>query len=151
MSDLSEKIQIDLRNAQKAKDELKVSTLRLLLSAIKNFEIAKQGTSYTANDQEVVSVIGKEVKQRKEAIEQFKKGDRQDLVDKETNELKILEEYLPQQLSEEEIKELVDKKISKLGATSTSDIGRVMGVLLGELKGKADMGLVNRVVKEKLT
>jgi uncharacterized protein YqeY len=145
-----DKIKKDLQEAQKAKEELKVSTLRLLLGAIKNFEIAKQGTSYVASDEEIASVVKKEVRQRKEAIEQFKAGGRNDLVEKETKELEILQKYLPEQLSEEEIQKLVDEKIKETGARSPADIGKVMGVLSGELKGKADMSLVSSIVKRSL-
>ena len=145
-----DKIIKDLQEAQKAKDALKVSTLRLLLGAIKNFEIAKQGTSYKASDQEITSVISRQVKQRKESIEQFKSGGRKDLVEKETKELKILENYLPQQLSEEEIQKLADAKIKETGATSISDMGKVMAALSGELKGKADMSVVSSLVKRLL-
>jgi uncharacterized protein YqeY len=148
---LSEKIQKDLIEAQKAKNELRVSTLRLLISAIKNFEIAKSGTSYQASDEEIVVVIGKEIKQRKESIEQFKAGGRADLVEKETKELEILQDYLPEQMSEEEVRGLVDTKIKELGAASFSDMGKVMGALSAELKGKADLGLVSQIVKERLT
>ncbi len=145
-----DKIIKDLQEAQKAKDALKVSTLRLLLGAIKNFEIAKQGTSYKASDQEITSVISRQVKQRKESIEQFKSGGRKDLVEKETKELKILENYLPQQISEEEIQKLVDEKIKETGATSISDMGKVMAALSGELKGNADMSVVSSLVKRSL-
>ncbi len=145
-----DKIIKDLQEAQKAKDALKVSTLRLLLGEIKNFEIAKQGTSYKANNQEIASVISRQVKQRKESIEQFKSGGRKDLVEKETKELKILENYLPQQLSEEEIQKLADAKIKETGATSISDMGKVMAALSGELKGKADMSVVSSLVKRLL-
>jgi len=148
---LKEKIQEDVVAAQKERQELKVSTLRLLLSAIKNFEIAKQGTSYTASDEEIAGVIQKEIKQRRESIEAYKAGGRQDLVDKETKELEILQTYLPEQMGEEEIRQVVDKKIAKLGATSAADIGKVMGALSQELKGKADLGLVSQFVREKLS
>ena len=147
---LIDKIKEDLKQAQKARDEIKISTLRLLLGAVKNFEIAKQGTSYAATDQETESVISKEVKQRKEAIEQFKAGGRSDLVEKETKELEILQKYLPEQLSEEEIQKLVDEKIKETGVTSSADIGKVMGVLSQELKGKADLSVVSSLVKRSL-
>jgi hypothetical protein len=148
---LLEEIQQDLTQAQKSKDELKVSTLRLLLSGIKNFEIAKQGTSYSASDEEIVGVIQKEIKQRKESIEQFKAGNRQELVDKETKEMEILQQYLPEQMSEDEIRGLVEKRINELGASTIADTGKVMGVLSQELKGKADLSAVSKIVREKLS
>lgn len=148
---LKEKIQEDLVAAQKEKQELKVSTLRLLLSAIKNFEIAKQGTSYQAADEEILAVIGKEIKQRKESIEAFKKGNRDDMVKKEEREREILEQYLPEQLSEEEIRSLVEQTIEEVGATSLSDLGKIMGALMPKIKGKADGGLVSQIVREQLS
>lgn len=146
-----EKIQSDLKEALKVRDETKVSTLRLLLGAIKNFEISKQGTSYRASDEEIVGVIQKQVKQRKEAIEAFKKGGRDEMAAKEEKELAILQQYLPEQLSEQETKELIDRKIRQLGASSPTDIGKVMGVLSQELKGKADLGKVGEIVRGKLS
>jgi uncharacterized protein YqeY len=145
-----EKIKKDLVEALKRKDGTTVSTLRFLLAAVKNYEIEKGGAGYSATDEDVTSVIGKQVKQRKESIEQFKSGGRSDLVEKETKELEILKKYLPEQLSEEEIQKLVDEKIKETGVTSSADIGKVMGVLSGELKGKADMGTVSTLVKRSL-
>jgi uncharacterized protein YqeY len=148
---IREKIQNDVKEAMRAKEELKVSTLRLLIGAIQNYEIAKEGTSYEADDEEIKEVIGKEVKKRKESIEQFKAGGRNELVEKETKEMGILQEYLPEQMGEDEIKKIVDEKIKEVGASSITDIGKVMGALSGELKGKADMGIVSKLVKESLS
>lgn len=145
-----EKIQEDLIEAQKAKDELKVSTLRLLLGAIKNYAIAKESTSYNPSDEEIAGVVQKEIKQRKESIESYKAGGRQELADKENKELEILQKYLPEQMSEEEIRKLVDGAIAETGASSMQDMGKVMGVLSPTLKGKADIGVVSGIVKEKL-
>lgn len=144
-------MQEDLVAAQKEKNELKVSTLRLLLNAIKNFEIAKQGTSYAASDEEIVGVVQKEIKQRRDSIEAFKKGNRDEMAEKEEREMKILQEYLPEQLGEQEIRGLVDKKIAELNATGVADIGKVMGALSPELKGRADMAAVSQIVREKLS
>ncbi|OGY25409.1 MAG: hypothetical protein A2Z24_02870 [Candidatus Woykebacteria bacterium RBG_16_44_10] len=148
---LKEKIQKDLIGAQRSRDELKVSTLRLLIGAIKNFAIAKESASYAPSDEEILGVVQKEIKQRKESIEQFKVGGRQDLVDKETKEMEILQQYLPEQMSEEKIREFVDQKISELGATTIADTGEVMGALSQELKGKADLSSVSQIVREKLS
>lgn len=98
---LKQKLQEELKQAMLARDEVKTSTLRLLLSAINYYEIQKGGAGYEASDEDVLTVIQKEVKQRKESIEQFKAGGRQDLVDKETKELEVLQTYLPEQLSNE--------------------------------------------------
>jgi len=148
---LQEKIQDDLKKALKARDETKVSTLRLLLAAVKNLEIAKGGAGYKANEEDIVSVLQKEVKQRKESVESYKAGNRQDLVDKETKELEILENYLPEQMSEDEIRLFVSQAIAKAGATSVTDIGRVMGELSSQLKGRADLSLVSKIAREHLS
>ena len=147
---LQEKIQDDLKKTLKARDETKVSTLRLLLAAVKNLEIAKGGAGYKANEEDIVSVIQKEAKQRKESMEAYKAGNRQDLVDRETKELEILENYLPEQTTEDEIRSFVSQAIAKVGATSGADIGRVMGELSPQLKGRADLSLVSKIVREHL-
>ena len=146
-----EQIQNDLRESLKNKDEIKVSTLRLLIGAIKNFAIEKESTSYIPTDEEIVEVIRKEAKKRKESIEQFEAGGRNELVEKETKELQILESYLPAQMSEKEVEKIIEQKIQELGATSAAEIGKVMGTLSQELKGKADMGFVSSIVRKKLT
>ena len=147
---LADQIQDDLKEALKTKDEIKISTLRMLIAAIKNFEISKGKAGYKASDEEIVSVIQKEVKQRKESVEQYKAGNRQDLVDKESKELEILAKYLPAQMSEENVEKIVREKIQEVGAVSSADVGKVMGVLSQELKGKADLGLVSAIVKRSL-
>ena len=145
------KIQEDLIEAQKAKEELKVSTLRMLLAAVKNFEIATEGTSYKASDEEILSVVERQIKQRKESIEAFRRGDRDEMAEKEEREMEILKKYLPEQLSVEEVRALVKEAISEVGATSASDIGKVMGVLMPKVKGKTDGSLVSSIVKEELS
>jgi len=146
-----EQIQNDLRESLKNKDEIKVSTLRLLIGAIKNFAIEKESTSYIPTDEEILEVIRKEAKKRKESIEQFEAGGRNELVEKETKELQILQSYLPAQMSEKEVEKIIEQKIQELGATSAAEIGKVMGTLSQELKGKADMGFVSSIVRKKLT
>jgi len=146
-----EQIQNDLRESLKNKDEIKVSTLRLLIGAIKNFAIEKESTSYIPADEEILEVIRKEAKKRKESIEQFEAGGRNELVEKETKELQILQSYLPAQMSEKEVEKIIEQKIQELGATSAAEIGKVMGTLSQELKGKADMGFVSSIVRKKLT
>lgn len=148
---LKQKFQEELKKSMLAKDVLKTSVLRMLISAIGYYEISKDGAGYEATDEEVLSVIQKEVKQRIDSIEQFGKGGRQDLVDKETKELEILQIYLPDQMSEEEIKSLVKGAIEQTGATNIKDIGKVMGFLMPKIKGKADGGLVSKFVKEELS
>ncbi|MBI2017657.1 GatB/YqeY domain-containing protein [Candidatus Daviesbacteria bacterium] len=141
------KLQTDLKEAQLARDEVKVSTLRLLLSEIKNGEIAK---STPLVDQEIISIIQKEVKKRKEARESFRAGGREELASKEESEAKILEEYLPQALSFEELTKIVESSINELGAKSIADMGKVMSVVMGKAAGRADGATVSAIVKEKL-
>lgn len=148
---LKQKFQENLKQSMLARDELKTSVLRLLLSAINYYEIQKGGAGYQATDEDVISVIQKEIKQRKDSIEQFKAGGRQDLSDKETKELEILQTYLPAQMSEEEIKSIVKQIIQEIGATTIADMGKVMAALMPKVKGKADGGLVSKIVKEELT
>jgi len=145
------KLQEELKQSMLARDELKTSVLRMVLSAINYYEIGKGGAGYEATDEDVTAVIQKDAKQHNDSIEQFKNAGRQDLVDKETRELEILKNYLPQQMSEEEIKKLVEEAISQTGASSIQEIGKVMGALMPKVKGKADGGLVSKIVREKLT
>lgn len=144
-------LQNDLKQSMLARDELKTSVLRLLLSAINYYEIQKGGAGYEATDEDVLAVLQKEVKQRRESIEQFKAGNRQDLVDKETKELEILQTYFPAQMSEEEIITFVQQTITEVGATSIADMGKVMGALMSKVKGKADGRLVSQIVKTELS
>ena len=147
---LKEKLREDLKKAMFAKDEVTVSTLRMLISAIGYYEIQKGGAGYVATDEDVDSVIQKEVKQRRDSIEQFMSGGREDLVGRETKEMAVLEAYLPEQMSEDEIKRHVDEAITKTGATTQQDMGKVMGVLMPVTKGKADGSLVSKIVRERL-
>lgn len=148
---LKDKIQEDIKQAMLSQDEKKLSTVRMLKSALQYFEIQKGGAGYQATDEDVIDVVGREIKKRKESIEMFEKGNRQELADKEKQELEILQTYLPEQLSEDEIKRLIDDAISKVGATEIKDMGKVMGILSPQIKGKADGGLVSSIVREKLS
>lgn len=147
---LKDKIQGDLKQAMIARDELRLSTIRMLKSALQYFEIQKGGAGYSATDEDVIEVVGREIKKRRESIEMFEKGGRQELADKEKKELEILQTYLPEQLTEEEIRKLVDEAIAQTGATQMSDMGKVMGFLSPKTKGKADGGMVSSIVREKL-
>lgn len=146
-----QKLQEELRQATLAKDELKTSVLRLLLSSINYYEIEKGKAGYEATDEDVLTVIQREIKQRKDSIEHFEAAGRQDLVDKETKEMKILQSYLPAQMSEDEIKSLVEQVIKETGATSIQDMGKIMGALMPKIKGKADMGQVSQFIKERIS
>lgn len=141
----------ELKQAMLAKDETKTSVLRMIISAISYFEIQKGGAGYEATEEDVQAVLQKEAKQHNDSIEQFKTAGRQELVDKETKELEIIKKYLPEQMSEEEIKKLVDEAVSQTEASAISDMGKVMGALMPKTKGKADGSLVSRLVKEALT
>lgn len=148
---LKEKLQEDLKQAMLAKDETTVSTLRMVLSSLNYYEIQKGDAGYKASDEDVMTVIQKDAKQHRDSIEQFSSGNRQDLVDKEARELRVLEKYLPEQMSEEEIKKLVDEAVSETGASSLQDMGKVMGMLMQKTKGKADGSMVSKLLKERLT
>jgi len=148
---LKQQLQEELRQAMLTKDVLKTSVLRLLKSSITYYEIQKGGAGYKAIDEDVLSVIQKEAKQRRDSIEEFKKANRRELVDKETKELEILRTYLPEQMTEEEIKNLVKEAVNQTGAKSMQDMGKVMGLLMPKVKGKADGGLVSKIVKESLS
>jgi len=144
---LKEKIEKDFIEAYKAKDEDKTSVLRMVKSAIKNKEIEK---GETLSDNETESVVAKEIKQRRDSASEYKKGGRDDLVKKEEKEISILSGYLPEQLSEEEISKIVEKAVADSNASGIKDMGKVMGIIMPEIKGKADGSLVSELVKNKL-
>lgn len=148
---LKQKLQEELKNSMLAKDELKTSVLRLLLSAIGYYETQKGGAGYEATDEDVLSVIQSQIKQRKDSIEQFEKGGRQELADKEKKELEILQTYLPEQMNEEELRKLIDETVSVTGAKTIADMGKVMEALMPKVKGRADASLVSQIVREKLS
>lgn len=140
-------INSQLVEALKAKDEIRTSTLRMVIASAQNAQIAKGGE---LTDAEVVDVIAKGAKQRKESIDSFQKANRQDLADKEAKELEILNRFLPEQLGEEEISKLVIDAISTSGASGAADMGKVMGILAPQIKGRADGSLVSSMVRSKL-
>jgi uncharacterized protein YqeY len=140
-----------LKQSMLAKDALKTSVIRFVLSGITYYEINKGGAGYEATPEDVLAVIQKEVKQRRDSIVEFQKAGRQDLVDKEKSELDLLEKYLPEQMGEEEIKKLVEQAVTQTAAKSMADIGKVMGALMPKVKAKADGNLVSSLVKTALT
>lgn len=150
---LKEKIQSDLNQALKKKDATRVSTLRFLLAEVHNREIELyqklQGKSLP--DEEVVEVLRRQVKRRKESIEAYKQGKRDDLVKKEEAELGILNKYLPQQLSPEELEKIVEKTIAEVDASEPQDFGKVMVAVMGKVKGQAKGEIVAKLVREVLT
>lgn len=141
-------LQNDLKQAQFDRDEIKVSTLRLLLSEIKNAEIAKGNP---LSDEDIILIVQREVKKRKEAAVGFRSGGREESAVKEEAEAKILENYLPAQVNIEELTKVVDETINELGAGSITDMGKVIGAVMGKVKGKADGGSVSALVKERLS
>lgn len=145
---IKQQVMTDMKDAMKAKDQLKLSTLRMLNSAIKNKEIEVRPNEIS--DQEVISVVKKLVKQRQEAMEQFRAGGRDEMADKEAAEAKVLEIYLPPQLSEEQITKIVEEVIAATGASSMKDMGGVMKQVNEKCEGAADGKLVSQIVKSKL-
>ena len=150
MGNLKSKLREELKQSMLARDVLKTSVLRMLISAIGYYEIQKGGAGYEATDEDVLAVVQKEAKQRKDAIEEFKKANRPELADKEAKELEMLQVYLPTQMNEEEVKKLVKEAINQTGAKTQQDMGKVMGALMPKVKGKADGSLVSKIVKESL-
>lgn len=148
---LKQQLQDQLKQAMKDQDELQKSVLRMLLSAITYYEINKGGAGYEATDEDVLAAIDKQVKQRKDSIEQFEKAGRQELADKEKEEMQILEKYLPEQMSEDDVRAIVKNAITQTGATSASDMGKVMGAVMPQVKGKADGNVVGKIVREELS
>ncbi len=144
---LKEKIQSDIKKAMIARRPLEVSVLRMLMAAILNKEKEKK---IELEDQETLEVALSEAKKRKDSIEQYQKGNRQDLVDQEKEELEILNQYLPEQMSEEEIRKIVKEKVKEISASGPQETGKVMGAVMPQLKGKADGGLVGKIVQEEL-
>ena len=138
----------DLKEALKSGDRLKTSVLRLLISLIKNREVEKRAE---LDDHEIIQAVVASCKLRTEAIEQYVKGGRDDLVAKETAELKLLETYLPPPLSQEELRQRVNEAMQAAGATSIKDMGRVMALLMPETSGRADGKLVSQMVKDALS
>ena len=143
------KIMNEIKDAMRAKDSLKLNTLRFLQSALKNREIELRPNPM--NDDEAMGVIKKLVKQTKESIEQYKAGNRQDLVDQEASELKILETYLPAQMTKEQVEKLVAEVIAATGAKTIKDMGPVMKEVVAKSGGAADNKLVSELVRAKLT
>ena len=148
MSKLKQLITDDMKLALKAQDKSALKAIRMILGAIKQKEIDER---IDLNDNQVMVVIQKMVKQRKDSISQFSDAGRTDLVEVEEAELSIINNYMPKQLSEEEIEVAVVKAISDSGADSMKDMGRLMGILKGQLDGKADMGMVSQLIKSKLS
>lgn len=147
--EIREQIMADVKDAMKSKDHLKLNTLRFLQAAVKNREIELRPNAITSD--EVMGVIKKLVKQRKESIEQYQNGGRQDLADQEAAELKVLEGYLPAQMGRDQIEKIVTEVIAALGAKTVKDMGPVMKEVIARTAGTADNKTVSEVIKSKLT
>lgn len=145
---LQERLAEDLKDSMRKKDDIRRSTIRMVRSAVGYEEIDQHKT---LDDAGVIAVLAKMVKQHQESIAEFQKGRRQDLVDKEEAELAIIRQYLPQQLSKEELAQLVNKAIAEVGAKGITDMGKVMGKLMPQVRGKADGSAVSQAVKETLS
>jgi uncharacterized protein len=146
--DINAKINVEMISAAKAKDKIRLSAIRMLKSALHNKEI---DLMRSLNEAETLQVLSAIVKQRKDSIEQFAKGGRTDLVDKETAELKVVQEFMPVQMSDEEVEAIIKKTIAEIDAVSVKDMGKVMKALMPQLTGKADGKMVGEKVKTLLS
>jgi len=141
----------DMKEAMKAGDAIKRDALRMLDSMIKNTEIEKLKKEEGLSDSEVQEVIGKAVKQRRDAAAQYISGGRPELAEKENKEIEILMVYMPEQMSEDKVRDIVKEVISQTGAVSKADIGKVMGQAMGRLKGQTDGNVVKKIAEEELS
>ena len=149
--EIVDKIDKSLTDALKNKDQDRTLTLRSIISQKKQKEIEKRTQDKkNITDEDMILILNKMVKQRRESIELYKQGGRQDLADKETKELKIIQEYLPEQLSEEEITKICEQSINNLKASSLKDIGKVMGIIKSKYKGTVDLSIAGKILKDKL-
>ncbi|MYE88249.1 GatB/YqeY domain-containing protein [Candidatus Poribacteria bacterium] len=145
---LKEQLNEDMKQAMKAKDKNRLSAIRMVRGAVRDKEI---NSKVELEDDGVLEVIASQIKKRKDALEQLRKSDRDDLVDAEIEQINILQNFLPAQLSTEEIEAAVTGAIEELGATSMRDMGKVMGQLVPQLRGKADNSVISQIVKQKLS
>jgi hypothetical protein len=145
---MREKILEDLKKAMKDQNKKELSVIRMLKGAMQMEELNKKSE---LSDDEIISLIAKQIKTRKESIVEFEKGNRQDLIDATKEEIEILNKYMPEQLSEEEINKIIEEAFLKIQPNSIKDMGKIMGELNPKLRGKADMGYVSSIIKEKLS
>ena len=144
---LSERLNDDMKQAMKSQDKFKLSVIRMVRSSVKNQEI---DLKRALDDNEVLDILSREVKQRKDSLQEFEKAGRDDLVSDLAAEIEIISAYLPQQLNEEEIKVIVQQTIQETGASSKAEMGKVMAALMPKVKGRADGKLVNTIVQQFL-
>lgn len=145
---IKQTISEDMKTFMRAKDTARLGAVRLLQASIKQKEIDDR---VELTDDQVLSVIQKMLKQRKDSIEAYQKADRQDLIDQEQLEIDVLSKYMPEPLTDDEVSKIIDKVISEVNATDMKDLGKVVGVLKSIISGRADMGQVSKIVREKLT
>ncbi len=145
---LSDRLNDDMKLAMKSQDKFKLSVIRMVRAAIKNLEIDQRKT---LDEQEVLDVLNREIKQRKDSLQEFEKAGRDDLAENLKAELAILMEYMPQQFTDEEVKAIVQQTIQEVGASSKADMGKVMGALMPKVKGRADGKIVNQFVQQLLS
>ena len=148
MTDIKTKISEDVKLAMRSKDKDRLAALRLILAAFKQKEVDDR---ITLDDHQSTAILDKMAKQHRDSIEQFGQANREDLIKKEQQELEIIESYLPEKLSENEINSLIQNAISSTSANSLKDMGKIMAILKTELQGRADMGEVSRLIKTKLS
>ncbi|HQZ28553.1 MAG: GatB/YqeY domain-containing protein [Verrucomicrobiales bacterium] len=151
MSELSQQITEDMKTAMRAKDTLALSTIRMLKSAIKNAAIEKGGAGGELDDTEIITVIRKEVKKRQDAIELYKTGGREELAEQEATEMAVLNGYLPEPLSEEDLAKIIDAAIAEVGATSRKEMGQVMKLVQERTGGRADGKTLSQAIIAKLS
>ena len=147
---LIDKIDEKYKSSIKEKDSNSINTLRLIRSAIKDKEISNRGKQETITDADVLSLLQNLVKQRKDSIEAFKKANRQDLIDKESLEISVIEKFLPKQKSENEIKEIIENIIKENNLSSIKDMGKLMGIIKSDYAGVIDMGVAGKIAKSSL-
>lgn len=145
---IKQTISEDMKTFMRAKDKARLGAVRLLQASIKQKEIDDR---VELTDDQVLSVIQKMLKQRKDSIEAYQKADRQDLIDQEQLEIDVLSKYMPEPLTDDEVSKIIDEVISEVNATDMKDMGKVVGVLKSKISGRADMGQVSKIVREKLT
>lgn len=144
---MRDRILNDLKEAMKNQDKKTLSVIRMVKGAMQMEELNKKSE---LTDDEVISLISKQIKTRKESIAEFEKGNRQDLIDATKEEIEILNKYMPEQLSNEEVNKIIDEIFDEVKPTSIRDMGKIMGNANSKLKGRADMGMVSSIIKEKL-
>ncbi|HEU4963154.1 MAG TPA: GatB/YqeY domain-containing protein [Bacilli bacterium] len=144
---LTERLENDMKQAMKSKDKVRLSVIRMVRTAIKNAEIDQK---ITLSDDDVMAVLNREMKQRRDSLQAFESAGRQDLIEDVNKEIAVLMDYLPQQLSEDELRAIVQEVVATTGATGKADMGKVMGALMPKVKGRADGKLVNQIVQQAL-